>query len=184
MAYNITHICGYHFTMSSMGAYVIEGDRYTFTCPCGLSLHMMCNGTSMMIPHNDAYIDASFTLPPRRPLSPEVGLRYPPIRNDGAGPSHSQWTWQDCLDAPSSSRVVRSSWLGGASCKKAPSRRTSPPPPNYTFELGQFEEEEEDEEDEVIELINIEIYVEVVDLVSDSDTEEDPSEGSSLPGVF
>ncbi|CAL0310645.1 unnamed protein product [Lupinus luteus] len=85
-------------------------------------------------------------------------------------------TWQDCLDVPSSSRVVRSKVLGGASCKKAPGRRTSPPPPNYAFELGQSEEE-----DEVIELINTESSIEVVDLVSDSDTEEDPSEGSSLP---
>ncbi|CAL0319638.1 unnamed protein product [Lupinus luteus] len=115
----------------------------------------------MMIPHNDAYIDASFTLSPKRPLSPE-----------------KQTDLEDCLDALSSSRVVRSSGLGGASCKKAPNRRTSPPPPNYAFELGQFEEE-----DEVIKLVNIETSVEVVDLVSDSDTVEDQCEGSSLPGM-
>ncbi|CAL0328754.1 unnamed protein product [Lupinus luteus] len=126
MAENNTHIRGYHFTMSPRGAWVIEGDRYTYKGPCGLSLHM------------------------------------------------------DCLDATASSRVVRSNMLGGSSCKKASGRRTSPPPPNYAFELGQSEEEEE--EDEVIEFINIETFVEVVDLLFDSDTEEDPSEGSSLPG--
>ncbi|CAL0324851.1 unnamed protein product [Lupinus luteus] len=87
---NNMHIHGYHFTMSPMGQWIIEGDRYTYTGTYDLSLHMVCNGTSMMIPHNDAYIDASFTLPPRRPLSPEVGLRYPMIRNDGVGPSHKE----------------------------------------------------------------------------------------------
>ncbi|CAL0309716.1 unnamed protein product [Lupinus luteus] len=96
------------------------------------------------------------------------------------GPSHSQRTWHDCLDAPSFSRAVRSSGLGGASCKKAPIGRISPPAPNYAFELWNSEEEGE-EEDEVIELVNVESSDEVVDPISDSDEEEDPSEGSSIP---
>ncbi|CAL0331742.1 unnamed protein product [Lupinus luteus] len=134
MANNSTHIRDYHFTMSPMGQWASDGHRYTYTGPYSLSLHMECNGSSMMIPHLDTYIDASFTLPPKRSLSPDIGLRYPPIRDDGAGPSHRQRTWHDCFDAPSSSRAARSSGLGGCSCKKTPVLRSSSPP-NYAAVL-------------------------------------------------
>ncbi|CAL0303637.1 unnamed protein product [Lupinus luteus] len=88
---------------------------------------------------------------------------------------HCRITWQDFLDIPPSRRAIKGKIIGGASCKKG--RTISPPPPNYAFELGHSEAEEE-EEDEVNEFT--ESSVEVIDLVSDSETEEDPSEGSSL----
>ncbi|CAL0314106.1 unnamed protein product [Lupinus luteus] len=185
MADNNTHIRGYHFTMSPAGQWSSDGHRYTYTGHCGLLLHMVCNRLSMMIPHPDAFIDASFTLPPRRPTAADDGLGFPPVRNDGAGPSQGHRTWPDRVDAPSSSRAVRSSGQGGGPCKKAPILRMSSPP-NYASGIWHHdmeESEEEEEEDEVIELVNVESSVEVIDLVSDSE-EEDPSEGSSIPGIF
>ncbi|OIW06376.1 hypothetical protein TanjilG_15021 [Lupinus angustifolius] len=183
MADNNTHIRGYHFTMSSMGQWASDGHKYTYTGPCGLSLHMVCNRSSMMIPHPDTHIDASFTLPPKRLMSPEVGLPYSPVKSDGVVHSHGYRTWQDCLDAPSTSRAKRSSGLGGGPCKKAPVVRMSSPL-NYAAGLWHNEVEEEEDEDEVIELINVESSVEVIDLVSNSEEEEDPSEGSNIPGIF
>ncbi|CAL0307749.1 unnamed protein product [Lupinus luteus] len=182
MASNNTHIRGYHFTMSLMGQWASDGHMYTDTGPCGLSLHMVCNGSSMMIPHPDAYIDASFTLPPKRPMSLEDEFGHPPVRSDGAGPSQGHRTWPECVDAPSSSRAERSSGLGGWSCKKTPILRMTSPP-NYASGIWHHDmEEDEEEEDEVIELIDVESSMEVIDLVSDS--EEDLSEGSSIPGIF
>ncbi|CAL0323366.1 unnamed protein product [Lupinus luteus] len=69
---NSTHIRGYHFTMSPEGQWSSDGYRYTYIGPCGLKVHMECTGSSMMIPHPDAVIDASFTLPLRRTPTPAV----------------------------------------------------------------------------------------------------------------
>ncbi|CAL0301782.1 unnamed protein product [Lupinus luteus] len=82
----------------------------------------------------------------------------------------SRMTWQDFLNIPSSRRAVKGKVLGGTSCKKG--RIISPPFPNYAFKLGHSEDEEVNE--------FTDSSVEVIDLVSDSETEEDPSEGSSL----
>ncbi|CAL0322663.1 unnamed protein product [Lupinus luteus] len=145
---------------------------------------MVCNGSSMMIPHPDAFIDASFTFPPRRPTVADDGLGFSSVRSDGAGPSQGHRTWPDCVDALSSSRAIRSSGQGGGPCKKAPILRMSSPP-NYASGIWHHDmEESEKEEDEVIELINMESSVEVIDLVSDSEEEEDPSEESSIPDIF
>ncbi|CAL0318397.1 unnamed protein product [Lupinus luteus] len=89
MANNSTHIRGYHFTMSPAGQWSSDGHRYTYTGPCGLSVHMVCTGSSMMIPHPNAFIDASFTLPPRGPTTTDDGIGFPPVRSDGDGPSQS-----------------------------------------------------------------------------------------------
>ncbi|CAL0312548.1 unnamed protein product [Lupinus luteus] len=142
-------------------------------------------GSSMMIPHPDAYIDDSFTLPPKILMSSEDGFGYPSFRSDGTGPSQDHRTWPDGLDALSSSRAGRSSGLGGGPCKKTSVLRMSSPP-NYASGIWHhdMEEDEEEEEDEVIELVDVESSVEVIDLVSDSEEEEDPSEGSSIPGIF
>ncbi|CAL0322651.1 unnamed protein product [Lupinus luteus] len=67
-------------------------------------------------------------------------------------------------------RAVKGKVLGGTSCKKG--QIISPPFPNYAYELGHSEDEEVNE--------FTDSSVEVIDLVSDSETEEDPSEGSSL----
>ncbi|CAL0318137.1 unnamed protein product [Lupinus luteus] len=83
-------------------------------------------------------------------------------------------TSQDFLDIPPSRRAIKGKICGGTSCKKG--RIISPPPPNYAFELGHSEEEKEEEE--VNEFTKS--SVKVIDLVSDSETEEDLSEGSSL----
>ncbi|CAL0307750.1 unnamed protein product [Lupinus luteus] len=82
------------------------------------------------------------------------------------------------------SRAVRSSGLGGGPCKKASVLRM-PSHPNYASGIWHHDmEEDEEEEDEVIELVDIESLVEVIDLVSDSEEEEDPNEGSIIPGIF
>ncbi|CAL0325998.1 unnamed protein product [Lupinus luteus] len=129
----------------------------------------------MMIPHPDAYIDASFTLPPKRLMSSDDGFGLPPIRSDSTGPSQGHKTWPDCVDALSSSRAGRSSGLGGGPCKKTAVLRMSSPP-NYASGIWHHAmEEDEEEEDEVIELVNIESSVEVIDFVSDSKEEEDPN---------
>ncbi|CAL0311868.1 unnamed protein product [Lupinus luteus] len=94
MAGNNTHIRGYHFTMSPTGQWSSDGHRYTYTGPCGLSVHMVCTGSSMMIPHPDAFIDASFTLPPRRTPTSDGGVSFPPVRNEGVG--HGQMLWTLC----------------------------------------------------------------------------------------
>ncbi|CAL0328425.1 unnamed protein product [Lupinus luteus] len=168
--------------MSPAEQWSSDGHRYTYTGPCGLSVHMVCTGSSMMIPHPDAFIDASFNLHPRRPSTLDGGVSFPPVGNDGAGPSQGHRTWPDVVDAPSSSRAVRSSGRGGGPCKKSPVLRMSSPP-NYASRIWHHDmEEEEEEEDKVIEVINVESSVEVVDLVSDSEEEEDPSEGSIIPG--
>ncbi|CAL0316768.1 unnamed protein product [Lupinus luteus] len=181
---NSTHIRGYHFTMSPEGQWSSDGYRYTYTGPCGLKVHMECTGSSMMIPHPDAVIDASFTLPLRRTPTPGGGVSFLPVQNDGAGPSQGHRTWPYVVDAPSSSRAVRSSGRGAGSCKKSPVVRMSSPP-NYASGIWHHDMEEDDEEeDEVIELVKVESSVEVIDLVSDSEEEEDPSEGSSIPGIF
>ncbi|CAL0332972.1 unnamed protein product [Lupinus luteus] len=181
---NSTHIRGYHFTMSPQGQWSSDGYRYTYTGPCSLKVHMECTGSSMMIPHLDAVIDASFTLPLRRTPTPGGGVSFPPVQNDGAGPSQGRRTWPDVVDAPSSSRAVKSSGRRVGSCKKSPVLRMSTPP-NYASGIWHHDMEEEDEEeDEVIELVKVESSVEVIDLVSDSEEEEDPSEGSSIPGIF
>ncbi|CAL0309241.1 unnamed protein product [Lupinus luteus] len=152
--------------------------------PCDLKVHMECTGSSMMIPHPDAVIDASFTLPLRRTPTPGGGVSFSPVQNDGAGPSSGRRTWPDVEDAPSSSRAVRSDGRGAGSCKKSPELRLSSPP-NYASGIWHYDMEEDDEEeDEVIELVKVESSVEVIDLVSDSEEEEDPSEGSSIPGIF
>ncbi|CAL0306556.1 unnamed protein product [Lupinus luteus] len=181
---NSTHIRGYHFTMSPEGRWSSDGYHYTYTGPCGLRVHMECTGSSMMIPQPYAFIDASFTLPPRRTPTSDIGVRFPPVRDDAAGPSQGRRTWPDVVDAPSSSRAVRSSGRGAGSCKKSPVLRMSSPP-NYASGIWHHDMEEDDEEeDEVIELVKVESFVEVIDLVSDSEEEEDPSEGSSIPGIF
>ncbi|CAL0323365.1 unnamed protein product [Lupinus luteus] len=179
-----THIRGYHFTMSPEGQWSSDGYRYTYTGPCGLKVHMKCTGSSMMIPHPDAVIDASFTLPLRRTPTPGGGVSFPPVHNDGVGPSPGRRTWPDVVDAPTSSRAVRSNGQGAGSCKKSPVLRMSSPP-NYASGIWHHDMDEDDEEeDEVIELVKVESSVEVIDLVSDSEKEEDPSEGFSIPGIF
>ncbi|CAL0321352.1 unnamed protein product [Lupinus luteus] len=124
---NSTHIRGYHFTMSPEGQWSSDGYRYTYSGPCGLEVHMECTGSSMMIPHPDAVIDASFTLPLRRNPIPGVGVSFPPVQSDGAGPSSGCRTWPDVVDAPSSSRAFRSDGRGAGSCKKSPELRLSSP---------------------------------------------------------
>ncbi|CAL0312421.1 unnamed protein product [Lupinus luteus] len=110
--------------------------------------------------------------------------QFPPVQNDGARPSQGRRTWPNVVDAPSSSRAVKSSGRGVGSCKKSLVLRISTPP-NYASGIWHHAMEEEDEEeDEVIELVKVESSVEVVDLVPDSEEEEDPSEGSSIPGIF
>ncbi|CAL0320060.1 unnamed protein product [Lupinus luteus] len=181
---NSTHIRGYHFTMSPEGQWNSDGYRYTYSGPCGLKVHMECAGSSMMIPHPDAVIDASFTLPLRRDPIPGVGVSFPPVQSDVAGPSVGRRTWQDVVDAPSSSRAFRSDGRGAGSCKKSPELRLSSPP-NYASGIWHHDMElDDEEEDEVIELVEVESSVEVINLVSDSEEEEDPSEGSSIPGIF
>ncbi|CAL0333797.1 unnamed protein product [Lupinus luteus] len=134
---------------------------------------MVCNGSSMMIPHPDAYIDASFTLPPKMPMSSKDGLGHLPVRSDGAGPSQGHRTWPKCVDAPSTSRSGRSSGLEGGPCKKTLLLRMSSPP-NYASGIWHHDmEEDEEEEDEVIKLVDVESSVKVIDLVSDLE-EEDP----------
>ncbi|CAL0309996.1 unnamed protein product [Lupinus luteus] len=181
---NSTHIRGYHFTMSPEGQWNSDGYRYTYSGPCGLKVHMECVGSSMMIPHPDVVIDASFTLPLRRNPIPGVGVSFPPVQSDVAGPSSGRRTWPDVVDAPSSSRAFRSDGRGAGSCKKSPELRLSSPP-NYASGIWHHDMElDDEEEDEVIELVEVEISVEVINLVSDSEEEEDPSEGSSIPGIF
>ncbi|CAL0316666.1 unnamed protein product [Lupinus luteus] len=181
---NNTHIRGYHFTMSPEGQWNSDGYRYTYSGPCGLKVHMECVGSSMMIPHPDAVIDASFTLPLRRNPIPEVGVSFPPVQSDVAGPSSGRRTWPDVVDAPSSSRAFRSDGRGAGSCKKSPELRLSSPP-NYASGIWHHDMElDDEEEDEVIELVEVESSVEVINLVSDSEEEEDPSEGSSIHGIF
>ncbi|CAL0301321.1 unnamed protein product [Lupinus luteus] len=177
---NITHIRGYHFTMSPEGQWSSDGYRYTYSGPCGLKVHMECTGSSMIIPHPDAVIDASFTLPLRRNPIPGVGVSFPPVQSDGVGPSSGRRTWPDVVDAPSSSRAFRSDGRGAGSCKKSPELRLSSPP-NYASGIWHHDMELDDE---VIELVKVESSVEVIDLVSDSEEEEDSSEGSSIPGIF
>ncbi|CAL0312450.1 unnamed protein product [Lupinus luteus] len=177
---NETYIRGYHFTMSPLGAWVIEGDLYTYTGHCGLEVEMICHGSRMRFPHSDAFMGVSFTLPRRRSLSPEMGHQARTIRRlDGAGPSTSRRTWQDTRDAPPSRRALRRSMPKGSSG----SRRNLLHPPSFSSE--QMEEEEEAEvSDGVEELVNVEISMEVIEISSDSETEDDPSEGSSIPGIF
>ncbi|CAL0309595.1 unnamed protein product [Lupinus luteus] len=79
-------------------------------------------------PHPDAVIDASFTLPLRRTPTPGGGVSFPPVQNDGVGPSPGRRTWPDVVDAPSFSRAVRSDGRGARSCKKSPVLRMSSPP--------------------------------------------------------
>ncbi|CAL0305285.1 unnamed protein product [Lupinus luteus] len=117
---NSTHIRGYDFIMSPEGQWSSDGYRYTYSGPCGLKVHMECTGSSMMIPHPDAVIDVSFTLPLRRNPIPGVGVSFPPVQNDGAGPSSRRRTWPDVVDTPSSSRAFRSDGRGAGSCKKSP----------------------------------------------------------------
>ncbi|CAL0316726.1 unnamed protein product [Lupinus luteus] len=178
---NSTHVRGYHFTMSQEGTWVSEGDRFTYTGPCGLSLHIMCNGSSMMLPHPDSFLDVSITMPSRRAPSTVLSPRVPrPYDSEEVGPSTRRRTWQDSLDAPSSRRAVRSKVP-----ESTTSRWTPPSPPDLADVFGTREDEEveqeDEEEDEVIELINIESSIEVVDISSDLESEEDPSEGSCLP---
>ncbi|KAF1866521.1 hypothetical protein Lal_00017904 [Lupinus albus] len=65
-------------------------------------------------------------------------------------------------------------------------RRTLPDPPSSSSEpmedeSTEIEAEADADEDGVIELVNIESSIEVIELSSDSGTEEDPSECSSTP---
>ncbi|KAF1864697.1 hypothetical protein Lal_00032015 [Lupinus albus] len=178
---NSTRIRRYHFLMSQTGAWEIEGDRYTYTGPCGLELELVCRRTSMWLPQHHAYLEASFTLPPREPpIAPEAHdttFR----RTVEAGPSTRKRTWHDCLDAPTYRRAVRRSMPPGTT-----GRRTLPDPPSSSSEpmedeSTEIEVEADADEDGVIELVNIESSLEVIELSSDSGTEEDPSECSSTP---
>ncbi|CAL0303290.1 unnamed protein product [Lupinus luteus] len=143
---------------------------------------MMNNDTyirMMRLPHPNAFIDVSFTLSRRRSLSPEMGHQYQTIRRlDGAGPSTSWRTWQDTRNAPPSRRALWKSMPEGTI-----GRRTLPYPTSYSSEQMEEEEEAEDRRS-VVERVDIESSLEIVDISSDSDTEEDPSEGSSILGVF
>ncbi|CAL0335299.1 unnamed protein product [Lupinus luteus] len=155
---NSTHIRGYHFTMSPEGQWNSDGYRYTYSGPCGLKVHMECAGSSMMIPHPDAVIDASFTLPLRRNPIPGVGVNFPPVQSDVAGPSAGRRTWPDVVDAPSSSRAFRSDGHGAGSCKKSPELRLSSPP-NYASGIWHHDMElDDEEEDEVIELVEATMF--------------------------
>ncbi|KAF1864603.1 hypothetical protein Lal_00039233 [Lupinus albus] len=178
---NSTRIRRYHFPMSQTGAWEIEGDRYTYTGPCGLELELVCRGTSIWLPQHHAYLEASFTLPPREPpVAPEAHdttFR----RTAEARPSTRKRTWQDCLDAPTYRQAVRRSMPPGTT-----GRRTLPDPPSSSSEpmedeSTKIEAEADADEDGVIELVNIESSLEVIELSSDSGTEEDPSECSSTP---
>ncbi|KAF1892460.1 hypothetical protein Lal_00010925 [Lupinus albus] len=119
--------------------------------PCVLELELVCRGTSMWLPQHHAYLEASFTLPPREPpVAPEAHdttFR----RTAEAGPSTRKRTWQDCLDAPAYRRAVRRSMPLGTT-----GRRTLPDPPSSSLEPM------EDESTEI-------------------EAEEDPSECSSTP---
>ncbi|KAF1859816.1 hypothetical protein Lal_00027998 [Lupinus albus] len=179
---NSTRIRRYHFPMSQMGAWEIEGDRYTYTGPCGLELELVCRGTSMWLPQHHAYLEASFTLPPREP-TPVAPEAHDTIfrRTAEAGPSTRKRTWQDCLDAPAYKRAVRRSMPLGTT-----GWRTLPDPPSSSSEpmedeSTEIEAEADADEDGVIELVNIESSIEVIELSSDSGIEEDPSECSNTP---
>ncbi|CAL0317060.1 unnamed protein product [Lupinus luteus] len=146
--------------MSPEGQWNSDGYRYTYSGLCGLKVHMECAGSSMMIPHPDAVIDASFTLPLRRNPIPGVGVSFPPVQSDVAGPSSGRRTWPDVVDAPSSSRAFRSDGRGAGSCKKSPELRLSSPP-NYASGIWHHDMElDDEEEDEVIELVEVESSVE------------------------
>ncbi|KAF1864319.1 hypothetical protein Lal_00021975 [Lupinus albus] len=175
-------IQSYHFSMSQEGAWEIEGDRYTYIGPCGLELELVCRGTSMWLPQHHAYLEASFTLPPMEPTPVAPEAHYVTFRRTAeAGPSTRKRTWQDCLDAPTYKRAVRRSMPPGTT-----GRRTLPDPPSFSSEPMEdesieIEAEADADEDGVIELVNIESSLEVIELSSDSGTEEDPSECSSTP---
>ncbi|KAF1869869.1 hypothetical protein Lal_00017446 [Lupinus albus] len=178
MERNSTRIRRYHFPMSETGAWEIEGDRYTYTGPCGLELELVFHGTSMWLPQHHAYLEASFTLPPREP-TPAYDTTF--RRIEEAGPSTRKRTWQDCLDAPAYRRAVRRSMPPGTT-----GMRTLPDPPSSSSEpmedeSTEIEAEADADEDGVVELVNIESSIEVIELSSDSGTEEDPSECSSTP---
>ncbi|KAF1888537.1 hypothetical protein Lal_00011310 [Lupinus albus] len=139
--------------MSQTGAWEIEGDRYTYTGPCGLELELVCRRTSMWLPQHHAYLEASFTLPPREPTPVAPEAHNTTFRRTAeAGPSTRKRTWQDFLDAPA-----------------------------YRRASTEIEAEADADEDGVIELVNIESSIEVIELSSDSGTEEDPSECSITP---
>ncbi|KAF1864700.1 hypothetical protein Lal_00032018 [Lupinus albus] len=177
---NSTRIWRYHFPMSQTGAWEIEGDRYTYIGPCGLELELVCRGTSMWLPQHHAYLEASFTLPPREPAPVAPEAHDTTFRRTAeAGPSTRKRTWKDCLDAPAYRRAVRRSMPQGTT-----GRRTLPDPPSSSSEPMEDESTEiEADADEglVIELVNIGSSIEVIELSSDSGTEEDPSECSSTP---
>ncbi|KAF1888588.1 hypothetical protein Lal_00011362 [Lupinus albus] len=179
---NSTRIRRYHFPISQTGAWEIEGDRYTYTGPCGLELELVCRETSMWLPQHHAYLKASFTLPPREPTPVAPEAHDTTFRRTAeAGPSTRKRTWQDYLDAPAYRRAVRRSMPPGTTC-----RRTLPDPPSSSSEpmedeSTEIEAEADADEDRVIELVNIESSIEVIELSSDSGTKEDPSECSSTP---
>ncbi|KAF1889347.1 hypothetical protein Lal_00024671 [Lupinus albus] len=153
---NSMRIRRYHFPMSQTGAWEIEGDRYTYRSPCGLELELVCCGTSMWLPQHHAYLEASFTLPPREPTP-------------------------DCLDAPAYRRAVMRSMPPGTTGRRTLSDPLSSSSEPMEDESTEIEAEADADEDGVMELVNIESSIEVIELSSDSGTEEDPSECSSTP---
>ncbi|KAF1872281.1 hypothetical protein Lal_00028189 [Lupinus albus] len=178
---NSTRIRRYHFPMSQTGAWEIEGDRYTYTGPCDLELELVCHGTSMWLPQPHAHLEVSFTLPLREPPVEPEAQDTTSRRKAEAEPSTRKRTWPDCLDSPAYRRAVRRSMPLGTT-----GRRTLPDPPSSSSELMKDESTEieakaDADEDGVLELVNIESSIEVIELSSDSGTEEDPSECSSTP---
>nr|CCH47202.1 hypothetical protein [Lupinus angustifolius] len=134
----------------------------------------------MRFPSYHVDLEASLTLLDRR-SAPTVSSTQSvtPHAPAAAGPSTRRRSWDDVICSPLWRRAARRIMPEPQADARAGIRmQNSSYDPKEEMEA---EEELKAEEEDCVELICIEDSIEVVDLSSDSEMEEDPSECSSAP---
>ncbi|CAL0323946.1 unnamed protein product [Lupinus luteus] len=160
--------------MSEEGQWTLENDRCTYNGPCHLELELKSSGSTIRLPSHHTQLEASFTLPSSRPPRKLTlsETRIPGIKVVG----ESSTTQRRCSDDLNSLPYVR------AARRSFPNfHADATNEPMSEDSANEEMEDDECEEEDCVELVDIVDSIEVINISSDKDNEEDPIKKSSSP---
>ncbi|CAL0316330.1 unnamed protein product [Lupinus luteus] len=160
--------------MSEEGQWTLENDRCTYNGPCHLELELKSSGSTIRLPSHHTQLEASFTLPSSRPPCKLTlsETRIPGIKVVG----ESSTTQRRCSDDLNSLPYVR------AARRSFPNfHADATNEPMSEDSANEEMEDDECEEEDCVELVDIVDSIEVINISSDKDNEEDPIKKSSSP---
>ncbi|CAL0321141.1 unnamed protein product [Lupinus luteus] len=153
--------------MSEEGQWTLENDRCTYNGPCHLELELKSSGSTIRLPSHHTQLEASFTLPSSRPPRKLTlsETRIPGIKVVGES-STTQRRCSDDLNSLPYVRAARRSFPNfHADARNEPMSEDS---------ANEEMEDDECEEEDCVELVDIVDSIEVINISSDKDNEEDP----------